>query len=442
MLEVRLLGQFSLQRDGKPLEIPSRPAQSLFSYLILNPEVSHRRERLAGLFWPDSLESSARNNLRQALWRIRKSIEDENHQYITSDRFHVAFDPDSETWLDVDILMQELEENAPVEEWVAVYKGELLPGFYDDWVVAERERVRIAFEQRGEKLLAHLEQRSRWNELLDWGENLIARAGALEPAFRAIMLAYFELGDSAKSVATYQRCVEALEDYGVEPSVETKQLLERISLGKRELLHDAPETEPEPPGFLDVLADRERAPFFSRQKELEKLSQRLKAVLGGTGQVIFIAGEAGSGKTALMREFTSRAHAEYEHLLVARGECNAVTGPGDPYLPFRDVFGCLIGDLESRWSRGALSSSEARRAWETIPLAARALLDQGPDLNGGLVSLAWISSVASLNEAVDDRLRLEIRRHAETEAFGEPSADRFQSGLFDESTAVVGSIAA
>lgn len=442
MLEVRLLGQFSLQRDGKPLEIPSRPAQSLFSYLILNPEVSHRRERLAGLFWPDSLESSARNNLRQALWRIRKSIEDENHQYITSDRFHVAFDPDSETWLDVDILMQELEENAPVEEWVAVYKGELLPGFYDDWVVPERERVRIAFEQRGEKLLAHLEQRSRWNELLDWGENLIARAGALEPAFRAIMLAYFELGDSAKSVATYQRCVEALEDYGVEPSVETKQLLERISLGKRELLHDAPETEPEPPGFLDVLADRERAPFFSRQKELEKLSQRLKAVLGGTGQVIFIAGEAGSGKTALMREFTSRAHAEYEHLLVARGECNAVTGPGDPYLPFRDVFGCLIGDLESRWSRGALSSSEARRAWETIPVAARALLDQGPDLNGGLVSLAWISSVASLNEAVDDRLRLEIRRHAETEAFGEPSADRFQSGLFDESTAVFGSIAA
>ena len=67
MLEVRLLGQFSLQRDGQPLEIPSRPAQSLFSYLILNRDVSHRRERLAGMFWPDSLDSSARNNLRQAL---------------------------------------------------------------------------------------------------------------------------------------------------------------------------------------------------------------------------------------------------------------------------------------------------------------------------------------------------------------------------------------
>ncbi len=442
MLEVRLLGQFSLQRDGQPLEIPSRPAQSLFSYLILNRGVSHRRERLAGMFWPDSLESSARNNLRQALWRIRKSIEDENHRYITSDRFHVAFDPNAETWLDVDVLMQELEESAPVDEWVAVYKGELLPGFYDEWVVPERERMRIAFEQRGEQLLAHLEQRSRWNELLEWGENLIARAGALEPAFRAIMLAYFELGDSAKSVATYQRCVEALEDYGVEPSVETKQLLERISLGEREQVPVVPDTAPEPPGFLDVLTDREPAPFYSRREELAKLNERLEVALGGTGQVTFISGEAGSGKTALMREFTRRAHTEHERLLVAKGECNAVTGPGDPYLPFRDIFGCLIGDLESRWSRGVLSSPEARRAWETIPLSARALLDQGPDLVGGLVSLAWFNSVASLHEAVDDRFRQEIRRRAETETFGEPSADLLQSGLFDESTAVLSSIAA
>jgi DNA-binding SARP family transcriptional activator len=441
MLEVRLLGQFSLRREGKPLEIASRPAQSLFAYLILNTGVRHRRERLAGMFWPDSLESSARNNLRQALWRIRSSIEDEKHQYITSDRFHVGFDSEAETWLDVEVLLQELEESTPVDEWVAVYKGELLPGFYDDWVVPERERLRIAFEQRGEQLLAHLEQRGRWGELLDWGENLNARAGALEPAYRAIMRAYFELGDSAKSVAAYQRCVEALKDYGVEPSVETKQLLERITLGERELRRLAPETTAELPGFLEVLEERERAPFFSRRQELAQLGHRLEAALNGAGKVALVSGEAGSGKTALMREFTSRAHLENERLLVARGECNAVTGPGDPYLPFREVFSCLMSGIESRWSRGALSSSEARRAWETLPFSARTLLDQGPDLVGGLVSLSWINLVAPLHEAVDEGLRQKIGRHAEAEAFGESSADQLQSGLFDESTAVFSSIA-
>ncbi len=93
MLEIRLLGQFSLRRGGKRLEIPSRPAQSLFAYLILNSGVQHRRERLAGMFWPESMEHSARNNLRQALWRIRSSIEDDKHRYVISDRFHVGFDP-------------------------------------------------------------------------------------------------------------------------------------------------------------------------------------------------------------------------------------------------------------------------------------------------------------------------------------------------------------
>ncbi|MCZ6530608.1 MAG: AAA family ATPase [Chloroflexi bacterium] len=442
MLEVRLLGQFSLRREGKRLEIPSRPAQSLFAYLVLNPGLRHRRERLAGIFWPDSMESNARNNLRQALWRIRSSIEDEKHQYITSDRFHVGFDPEAETWLDVDVLLEELEENAPVDEWVAVYKGELLPGFYDEWVVPERERLRIAFEQRGEKLLAHLERRKLWSELLDWGENLNARAGALEPAFRAIMRAHFELGDSARSVATYQRCIEALAEYGVEPSVETKQLLERISRGERELPSAAPAPAGDLPAFLKEPLEEERAPFFARGQELTKLGELLEAALEGSGQVAFIAGEAGSGKTALMRELTNRAHADHKALLVARGECNAVTGPGDPYLPFRDVFGCVLSDLESRWSRGLLTTAEARKSWEALPISARVLLEHGPNLVGSLVSLSWLASVARLHDSMDDSLKREIERHAESEAFGESSAEQLQSGLFDECAEVFAGIAA
>ena len=201
MLEVRLLGQFSLRRDGKRLDIPSRPAQSLFAYLILNPGIRYRRERLAGMFWPDSTESSARNNLRQALWRIRSSIEDEVHKYVTSDRFHVGRDPEAEIWLDVDTLLEELEENAPADEWVAVYKGELLPGFYDEWIVPERERLRIAFEQRGEQVLTHLERRKLWSDLLEWGENRLAQAGALEPAYRAVMRRHLARGASATAVA-------------------------------------------------------------------------------------------------------------------------------------------------------------------------------------------------------------------------------------------------
>ncbi len=75
MLEIRLLGQFDVRRDSAPVDIPSRPAQSLLAYLALHPGTPHQREKLAGLFWPDAAEANARSNLRAALWRIRKSLE-------------------------------------------------------------------------------------------------------------------------------------------------------------------------------------------------------------------------------------------------------------------------------------------------------------------------------------------------------------------------------
>ena len=75
-LEVRLLGGFSIQAGKKSLNLPSRAAQSLFAYLILNAGTSYRREKLAGMLWPDSTEESARDYLRHALWRIRKLLQE------------------------------------------------------------------------------------------------------------------------------------------------------------------------------------------------------------------------------------------------------------------------------------------------------------------------------------------------------------------------------
>jgi DNA-binding SARP family transcriptional activator len=78
-LEVRLLGQFDLQYNGQQIIIPSRPAQSLLAYLALNAGVSHRREKLAGLLWPETTDANARGYLRKALWLIRKSFDDAWH---------------------------------------------------------------------------------------------------------------------------------------------------------------------------------------------------------------------------------------------------------------------------------------------------------------------------------------------------------------------------
>ena len=75
MLQVRLLGQFDILADGKRVVIPTRAGQSLFAYLVLTLGTTHRREKLAGLILARYLpDETARRNLRQQLWLIRKAL--------------------------------------------------------------------------------------------------------------------------------------------------------------------------------------------------------------------------------------------------------------------------------------------------------------------------------------------------------------------------------
>jgi DNA-binding SARP family transcriptional activator/tetratricopeptide (TPR) repeat protein len=445
MLETRLLGQFSIRLDGDSVELASRPAQSLFAYLILQPGKQHRRERLAGLLWPDSTESSARNNLRQALYKIRRSLGQDGHQYIAADRFHANFNPDLGYWLDVEVFERELDPEEPLEQWLRVldaYGGDLLPGFYDDWVVMERERLGVLHQRKMSTLIARigsdlqavvgrLEREAQWQLMLDWGERWIALGGIPEPAYRAIMLANFELGDSSGAVATYDRLKDSLwEEFTVRPSAETEQLLERIRAGERRVPSEGIEWEREPPAFLGIDAEEAAGPpFVAREAELAMLDRHLQAALQGNGQVAFVTGDAGSGKTALMLEFARRAHLRHQSLLIGRGNCSSLTGFGDPFLPFRDVLGCLVGDLETYWSTGALTTAEVQRSWQALPLSAGSLLHHGEDLIGGFVSLSWLAGVCRGHPEITPELVEEVQLHARLESLDGAGQDRQQAGM-------------
>jgi tetratricopeptide (TPR) repeat protein/predicted Ser/Thr protein kinase len=138
-----------------------------------------------------------------------------------------------------------------------------------------------------------------------------------------------------------------------------------------------------PPSFLEceeAPVRAERPVFVAREEELTKLDELLEASLAGRGRVVFVTGEAGSGKTALVNEFVRRAQETRAELVVAGGNCNAHTGIGDPYLPFREVLSLLTGDVEDRWAAGAISSDQATRLWHTLPHSVRALVESGPDL--------------------------------------------------------------
>jgi len=163
-----------------------------------------------------------------------------------------------------------------------------------------------------------------------------------------------------------------------------EQLLSELR-GIEEGISIAPiDKQPRAPAFLVEIeeeeAEEERPVFVAREQELEKLNRFLERALTGQGQVVFLTGEAGSGKTALVQEFARLAQAIQTNLIVANGKCNAHTGIGDPYLPFIEILGLLTGDVESRWRAGVISKELAIRLWNLLPLSAEALVNNGPDL--------------------------------------------------------------
>ena len=295
-LEVRLLGKFEVSRDGKPIAITSRPAQSLFAYLLLSAGTSHRREKLAGLLWPDSLEETARDNLRHALWRVRKALESASStRFLHADDLSLKFDASSDYWLDAAEL-EKLGETATGDELIALlakYQGELLPGFYDEWVVLEREHLSSIFEHHMARLMSLLEKENRWLDVLDWGERWIRLGQKPEPAYRSLMSAHAAKGDMSKVAATYERCVKSLREFGIEPSEQTKELYGNLKSGK-ETVKDTSvttkRTEKEAPSNIPVPLTS----FIGREKELKEIARLLS-----TSRLLTLTGSGGVGKTRL-----------------------------------------------------------------------------------------------------------------------------------------------
>jgi predicted Ser/Thr protein kinase len=82
--------------------------------------------------------------------------------------------------------------------------------------------------------------------------------------------------------------------------------------------------------------------FIGREVELRQLGEALQRAGAGAGQLVFLTGEPGVGKTALADEFLRRAPRRNPSLLIACGHCVEQYGPGEAYLPWLDALGALL----------------------------------------------------------------------------------------------------
>jgi predicted ATPase len=174
--------------------------------------------------------------------------------------------------------------------------------------------------------------------------------------------------------------------------------------------------------------------FVGREHELQELNGYLDKALSGQSQVCFVTGQAGSGKTALVHQFMQQSLAADPHLVVAMGSCNAQTGIGDPYLPFREALAMLTGDAAAQQSASKVAPENANRLRAVLVRSVQILVEAGPELIGVFVPGGQL--VGALGRAVVkkvgwmDQLDELAKRKVGP---GEPVAD--QSCIFEQYTA-------
>ena len=235
-LDIRLLGALRVERDGQPVpHFRSLKTLALLGYLIVS-ERPVAREHLAGLFWGDSPTPEALGHLRRALHNLAKLLPG----CLTADRQTVAFVAGPECQADLRLFhtLERHGDSAALAQAAALYRGPFLEGLYLDdcsefetWLLAERERWRLAVARVLDRLITHHAQRGDYEAALHFASRLVELDPWREEAQQQQMLLLARTGQFSAALRQYDACRRILaEELGVAPSPETVALYERLRI--------------------------------------------------------------------------------------------------------------------------------------------------------------------------------------------------------------------
>lgn len=331
-----LFGALRVTDHKHPLLVSGSRATSLLAYLVLHPHTLHPRESLADLLSPDASPERARRNFSDALYRLRQTL---GPDWLVVEPERVGLRADDTLWVDV----WEFErlaargDSVSLEAVAALYTGDLLPEIYDDWILLPRLALQEKYLALLETLAAAQEAQNDLPRALSYARQTITADPLRESGHQTYLRLLGRLNRRTQALAHYDYVRQLFQtELGVEPLTETQQLVEAI---RREA-----ETAP------TALALVEQTRFVGRTVERALGVERIEQVMLGRGGLVCIEGEAGIGKSRLLRELASSAR--------WRGAAT-VYGRASEYpdaSPFSPLAAALAGTFAKTSLRGARAS--------------------------------------------------------------------------------------
>lgn len=241
-IAVELLGRARVLVGSREIAF-SRQCLSFLAYLALHRGVDHPREVLLELFWGDQEPSRARSSLGSALWRLRRVLQVDGKCCLEmSSRGEPRISASAPIRFDIDAFENaivsalsgadrpmEQRKAADLAAGLAHYRGDLLLGWYDDWVLVERERLRVLCLRGYRRLMEHYAASGAFEDALAAGRSALAMEPLQEALQQRVIELYVASGQRGAAVRQYQRLSALLKaELAVQPSRETRAFIEGL----------------------------------------------------------------------------------------------------------------------------------------------------------------------------------------------------------------------
>ena len=247
-LRIRLFGGLRVARESSTPDLElTHSAQTLLAYLLLQRQRRHSRDALGVLLWRDMSTPRARSCLNTALWRLRRVLEPagtpRGAYLLTRPGADVGFNAEGQYWLDVAVFEGCVARVRPrpsgiiggvdlteLELALDLYVGPLLDGMYDEWALAERDRLHRLFLTTLARLMRHHAACGAYEQAVAYGARALDHDPLQEEIHREMMRLHLATGERALALRQFAACEAALRDrLGVEPSEETLALHAQVS---------------------------------------------------------------------------------------------------------------------------------------------------------------------------------------------------------------------
>ncbi len=201
--DLKTLGGFALRVSGKTTPSPAtRKARALMAFLVINQGADAARERLIEVFWPRVEPDRARDSLSTALHSIRRSLRTaglDANAFLLATKSVVRWMADTAVDSEEFARLAAREDPLAIQEALQLYQGDFLEGDYDEWVVAERERLAALYE-------TVLARAVRTSNDTDAARRLIARSTYDEQAYAVVIEEELRAGRRSLAASWIERC--------------------------------------------------------------------------------------------------------------------------------------------------------------------------------------------------------------------------------------------